>query len=212
MALVRSDQKGLDGIQRIRAAMESGSPVLTEAQRELIKKNAALLGEDGDTIIQDIQAEAEAEGRLPANIFKIIERCCQDLNKRVASLERSNEVAREREMERLAQVEAMREQVTRFTGAKAKGDNAGLMKVKLALSDIMEKFMKDVDKDEEDGLAPDVVETWKGQAYAVVKEALEFFEHFGERGPASKPEDSLGPLRKAIGVATHLAKAVTKEV
>jgi hypothetical protein len=100
--------------------MES-SPVLTEAQRELIKKNAALLGEDGDAIIQDIQAEAEAEGRLPADIFKIIERCCQDLNKRVASLERSNEVAREREMERLAQVEAMREQVTRFTGARAKG-------------------------------------------------------------------------------------------
>jgi hypothetical protein len=86
------------------------------------------------------------------------------------------------------------------------------MKVKLVLSDIMEKFMKDVDKDEEDGLAPDVVETWKGRAYTVVKEALEFFEHFDEGGPASKPEDSLGPLRKAIGVATHLAEAVTKEV
>ncbi len=122
--------------------MESGGPVITEAQRELIKKNAALLGEDGDAIIQDIQAEAEAKGRLPADIFKIIEGCCQDLNKRVASLERSNEVVREREMERLAQVEAMREQVTRFTGAKAKGDNAGLMRVKLALGDIMEKFMK----------------------------------------------------------------------
>jgi hypothetical protein len=209
---MRSGQKGLDEIQRIRAAMESGNPIITEIQRELIKKNAALLGEDGDAIIQDIQAEAEAEGRLPADIFKIIEGCCQDLNKRVASLERSNEVAREREMERLAQVEAMREQVTRFTGAKAKGDNAGLMRVKLALSDIMEKFMKDVDKDEEDGLAPNVVEAWKGQAYAVVKEALEFFEHFGEGGQASKPEDSLGPLRKAIGVATHLAEAVTKEV
>jgi hypothetical protein len=209
---MRSGQKGLDEIQRIRAAMESGSPIITDAQRELIKKNAALLGEDGDAIIQDIQAEAKAEGDLPADIFKIIEGCCQDLNKRVASLERSNEVAREREMERLAQVEAMREQVTSFTGAKVKGDNAGLMRVKLALSDIMKKFMKDVDKDEEDGLAPDVVETWKGQAYAVVKEALEFFEHFGEGGQASKPEDSLSPLRKAIGVVTHLAEALTKEV
>jgi hypothetical protein len=136
MALMRSGQKGLDEIQRIRAAMESGSPIITEAQRELIKKNAALLGEDGDAIIQDIQAEAEAEGPLPADIFKIIEGCCQDLNKRVASLERSNEVVRERETERLTQIEAMREQVTRFTGAKAKGDNAGLMRVKLALGDI----------------------------------------------------------------------------
>jgi hypothetical protein len=102
MALMRSGQKGLDEIQRIRAAMESKNPVITEAQRELIKKNAALLGEDGDAIVQDIQAEAEAEGRLPADIFKIIEGCCQDLNKRVASLKRSNEVVREREMERLA--------------------------------------------------------------------------------------------------------------
>ncbi len=74
----------------------------------------------------------------------------------------------------------MREQVTRFTDAKAKGDNAGLMKVKLALSSIMEKFMKDVDADERDGLAPDVVETWKGQALAIVKHALEFLNHFGE--------------------------------
>ncbi len=116
-------------------------------------------------------------------------------------------MAGEREMERLAQVEAMREQATRFTDAKA-----GLMRVKLALSDIMEKFMKDVDKEEEDGLAPDVVVTWKGQAYAVVKKALVFLEHFGEGGPASKPVDSLGPLRKAIGVVTHLVEAVTKEI
>jgi hypothetical protein len=169
----------------------------------------ALLGEDGGAIIQDIQAEAETEGRLPEDIFKII---CQDLNQRVASLERSNKVERERETGRLAQVEAMREQVTRFTDAKAKGDNAGLMRVKLALNDIVEKFMKDVDTDEKDGLAPDVFETWKGQAFAIVKDALEFLDHFGEGGPASKPEDSLGPLRKAIGVVTHLAEAVAKEV
>ncbi len=118
-------------------------------------------------------------------------------------------MVRERETERLTQVEAMREQVTRFNGARAKGDSTG---VKLALNDILEKFMKYMDKDEEDGLAPDVVETWKGQAYAVVKETVEFFEHFSEGDPASKPEDSLGPLRKAIGAATHLAEAVTKEV
>ncbi len=88
---MRSGQKGLDEIQRIRVAMEGGKPVITEAQQELIKKNA---------IIQDIQTEAELDGRLPADIFKIIDGCCQDLNKRVASLERSNEVIRERETER----------------------------------------------------------------------------------------------------------------
>ncbi len=56
--------------------MEGGNPVITGAQQELIEKNAALLGEDGDAIIQDIQAEAEKAGKLPADIFKLIESCC----------------------------------------------------------------------------------------------------------------------------------------
>jgi hypothetical protein len=38
MALVRSDQKGLEEIQRIRVAMADGCPILTEAQRDLIKR------------------------------------------------------------------------------------------------------------------------------------------------------------------------------
>jgi hypothetical protein len=169
MALMRSGQKGLDEIQRIRAAMEGGKPVITEAQQELIRRNAALLGEDGNDIIQDIQTEAELDGRLPADIFKLIERCCQDLNKRVANLEISNDLLRERETERLAQVEAMREQMTRVSGARASGDNASLMRIKPALYDMVEKYMKDVDKDEKDGLAPDVVKTWKDQVYEVVQ-------------------------------------------
>ncbi len=192
--------------------MADGCPVLTEAQRELIKRHTALLGEDGDAIIQDIQGEAETAGRLPADIFRIIEKCCQDLNRRVACLERSNEIVREREQERLAQVEAMREEATRFTDAKVKGDNAGLRKVKQALDVITEKFMKDVEPDEKDALLPDVVETWKGQALAVVKDALEFLVHFEEGDSAPRPEDNLGPLRKAMGVVTYLTEAVAKEV
>jgi hypothetical protein len=47
MALIRSGQKNLDEIQRIRVAMEGSSHVATGAQRELIEKYAALLGEDG---------------------------------------------------------------------------------------------------------------------------------------------------------------------
>jgi hypothetical protein len=84
---MRSGQKGLDEIQRIQAAMEGGNPVITGAQQGLIEKNAALLGEDRNAIIQDIQAEAEKAGSLPADIFKLIESCCRDLNKRVAILE-----------------------------------------------------------------------------------------------------------------------------
>ncbi len=114
----------------------------------------------------------------------------------MACLERSNEVQREREPQRLLQVEAMREQVTRYVDAKGKGDNAGLMKVKQTLYNLTENYMKDVEADEKDGLSPDVVETWKGEALEVVRDALEFLNHFGEGDPASRPDDGLGPSGK----------------
>ncbi len=63
MALMRSGQKGLDEIQRIQAAMEGGNPVITEAQQGLIKRNAALLGEDGSAI-RHLQTHRELLPRL----------------------------------------------------------------------------------------------------------------------------------------------------
>jgi hypothetical protein len=66
--------------------------------------------------------------------------------------------------------------------------------------------MADVDKNEEDRLAPNVVQTWKDQAYQIVNEALLFFDCFIEDGSApSAPKltDSLAPLRKAIKIATY---------
>jgi hypothetical protein len=165
MALMRSGQKGLDEIQRIRAAMEGGNPVITGAQQELIEKYAALLGEDGDAIIQDIQGEAEIAGKLPADVFKLIESCLRDLGKRAAIQELSNDMIREREPERLAQMEAIREQVTRFNGARAGGDKAALTRIKPTLRGLVDKYMADVKKDEEDGLAPDTARMWKDQVY-----------------------------------------------
>jgi hypothetical protein len=47
MMLVRSGQKNLGEIQRIRVAMEGSGPVITGAQQELIIKYADVLGEDG---------------------------------------------------------------------------------------------------------------------------------------------------------------------
>jgi hypothetical protein len=111
-----------------------------------------LLGEDGDAIIQDIQEEAEKAGKLPADVFKLIEGCCRDLGKRAAIQELSNKMIREREPERLAQVEAIREQVTRYNGARASGDNAALARIKPTLQELVNKYMADVNKDEEDGL------------------------------------------------------------
>ncbi len=201
--------------------MEGGNPVITGAQQELIEKYAALLGEDGDAIIQDIQAEAEKTGKLPADIFKLIESCLRDLGKRAAILELSNEMIKEREPERLVQVEAIREQVTRYNGARAGGDNAALARIKPMLRGLVNKYMVDVNKDEEDGLAPDMAQTWKDQVYQIVNEALLFFDGFTEDGSAPpapaassapKPVDCLAPLKLAIGIVTYTTEAVAKEI
>jgi hypothetical protein len=63
---------------------------------------------------------------------------------------------RERKPQRLLQVEAMTEQVTRYADVKGKGDNAGLMKVNQTLHNLMENYMKDLEADGKDGLSP----TW----------------------------------------------------
>jgi hypothetical protein len=98
---------------------------------------------------------------------------------------------REREPERLVQVEAMREQVTRYNGARASGDNVALARIKPALLELVDKYMADMSKDEEDGLAPDMAQTWKDQVYQIVNEALLFFDGFVEDGSAPPSPRSL---------------------
>jgi hypothetical protein len=148
--------------------MEGSNPVITGAQRELIEKHAVLLGEDGKAIIQDIQEEAEKDGKLPADVFRLIDSCLHDLGRRAAIQELSNDVIKEREPERLVQVEAIREHATRLIGARASGDNATLTRVKQALLGLVEKFMVDVNRDKEDGLDPDTARTWKDQVHEIV--------------------------------------------
>jgi hypothetical protein len=97
MTIVRSEQKSMEEVQRIREALAEGRPVLSEAQADLIRQQAALLGEDGEDIMQTIQEDAVKTGCLAADIAKVIEKCCQDLGRRVAAQERSNEVEREKE-------------------------------------------------------------------------------------------------------------------
>jgi hypothetical protein len=154
MALVWSDQKGMEEVQRIRAALAEGHHVLTEAQKDLIKQQTALLGEDGEAIMPVIQEDAVSAGRLPADISRVIEKCCQDLNPRVERLQRSNEVQRQREPQRLLQVEAMNGQVTKYITAKGKGNNADLMEVKQTLPNLLAGYLKDLEMDEKDGCPP----------------------------------------------------------
>ncbi len=119
---------------------------------------------------------------------------------------------------KLVQVEAIREQVTRYSGARASRDNAALARIKPTLQELVGKYMADVNKDEEDGLAPDTAQTWKDQMYQIANESLLFFDGFIEDGSAPsassapKPADCLAPLRLAIRLATYTTEAVAREI
>ncbi len=161
--------------------------------------------------MEAIQEDAVTAGRLLADVAKVIEKCCQDLDRRVARLEKSNEVEREREPERLMQIESMREQVSKCAMVRDKGNMADLMRVKEALPALLSKYLKDLETDEKDGLSSDVVETWKQAALDLTGDALKYVGKLGEN-PASGPDDALGPLRKAIGKIASLTEAVTRGV
>jgi hypothetical protein len=122
MSLVRSGQKNLDDIQRIRVALEGNSPVITGDQRELINRYAGMLGEDGIAMIEAIEEEAKMPDKLPANVFKLIESCLNSLGQRAKKQGLSNEVIRQKEPERLLEVEAIREHTTMLHGARLNGD------------------------------------------------------------------------------------------
>ncbi len=107
--VVRSAQKGRDDIQRIRDAMEGRKPAITDSQRELIVKQPNIIGEDGLAMVQDIEDAALSTTikLLPADVFKMIESCMASLNQKVRVQMQSDEIMREKEPERLKQIEAI---------------------------------------------------------------------------------------------------------
>ncbi len=102
--------------------MEGNSPVITGDQRELINRYAGMLGEDGIAMIEAIEEEAKMPDKLPANVFKLIESCLNSLGQRAKKQGLSNEVIRQKEPERLLEVEAIREHTTMLHGARLNGD------------------------------------------------------------------------------------------
>jgi hypothetical protein len=109
------------------------------------------------------------------------------------------------------QIEAMREQVSKCATAKEKGNMADLMRVKQALPSLLAKYLRDLETDEKDGLSSDIVETWKQAALDLTGDVLKYVGQLGVN-PASGPDDTLGPLRRAIGKIASLAEAVTRGV
>jgi hypothetical protein len=216
--VVRSAQKGRDDIQRIRDAMESRRPVITDHQRELIVKQANVIGEDGEAMIQDIENAALGTGQMAADIFKLIESCMASLSQKVRIQMQSDEVTRQKEPERLRQIEAIREQATMLLGSRLNGDKPSEESVVKTMRKLVNEYMAAVDQDKMDGLDPDTARLWKEQVQGIVAHAnldqLAANDERGEPDPAPQPEatDCLAPLKCAIEQARYTAFAAAREL
>jgi hypothetical protein len=64
--LLRSNQKRLEEVRRIREALTTGASVLTDQEVGQIKEQAALLGEDGEAMVEKILDQAKEFAGQPA--------------------------------------------------------------------------------------------------------------------------------------------------
>ncbi len=209
--MIWSDQKGMEEMQRIREALAGGKLVLSEAQVDLIRQHTTFLGEDGEAFMREIQEDAMKTGRLPVDIARVIEKYCKDLGRRVALRELSNDMEKEKEPERLLQLESMQAEVNKYVAAKAKGNMSDQMRVKEDLPAQLRKYLGDIEADEGEGLSSHTTEKWKKAALDLTKDAMEYLNGLG-RDVGSEEEGVLGPLRRAIGKVATLGEAVTKRV
>jgi hypothetical protein len=218
--VVRSAQKGHPDIQRIRDAMEGGKPVVTDFMKELIIKQANMIGEDGRAMVEDIESAAVCpiNKPLPADVFKMIERCAAALEQKVTTRMQLDAIIAEKEPERLKQLEAIREQATMLHESRLNRDKVTEESVvKLMRSSVIE-FMTAVDQDKQDGLDPDTARLWKEQVQGIVTLADIGTMAAGgggvepEPAPRAEAADCLAPLRDAIDQAQYTMEAVTREL
>ncbi len=169
----------MEEVQRIREAIQKGESVFTSSQVEFIKHHAAILSEDGKAAIGEIQQKAAEPGCLPADIARAIEGYCKDLSQRAALRELSSDLEKDRERERLTELEAKEVEVSKFKTARGKGDMASLMRVKAALSAQLKKFLDDIEANKEDGVSSDVTGKWKKAAQDLTMNAMEYLNGMG---------------------------------
>jgi hypothetical protein len=169
-------------------------------------------------MIQDIEEEAMKPGKLPADVFRLIESCLHSLGQRAKKQDLSNEVIKQREPERLMQVEAIREHKTRLAGARASGDNAAVESFRQATLMLVSKFMEAVDKDNDDGLDLDTAGAWKDQVHEIAIQAKLDQPPEGGGGSGEGPTAPTGAanrlacLKSAIKLATHTIEVAAKEM
>jgi hypothetical protein len=218
--VVRSGQKGNPEIQRIREAMEGNKPVVSDSVRELIIKQADGIGEDGLAMVEDIENAAinPVNKLMPADVFRLIEKCQASLKQRVAARMRSDAITAEKEPERLKQLEAVREQVTMLHGSLLNGDKITTESLIKSMRRLVIEFMAAVDQDVLDGLDPDTARFWKEQVQEIVAVAdigtvaVEASGAEPQPAPRTGVADCLAPLRDAIEQAQYTMEAVAREL
>ncbi len=167
--------------------MEGRKPVIADHQRELIIQQANAIGEDGVALIQDIEDAALNSKLLAADVFKMIESCMASLSQRVRVQMQSDEVTRQKEPERLKQIEAIREQATMLHGSRLIGDKPGEESIVKIMRESVNEYMAAVDQDKEDGLDPDTARLWKEQVQGIVALANLDMPVAGTKGSAPEP-------------------------
>ncbi len=121
-------------------------------------------------------------------------------------------------VERLLQVEAIREHATRLTGARAGGDNTIVESSRQAMLVMVGNFMEAADRDKEDDLDPDTARAWKDQVHEIAVQAKLDQPPDGSGGSGAGPlapteaTDRLASLKSAIKLATHTMEAVAREI
>ncbi len=197
--------------------MEGRKPVVTDSQRELIIKQANIIGEDGVALVEDIEdaAVSTTSKLLPADVFRMIESCMASLSQKVKIQMQSDAITREKEPERLKQIEAIREQATMLHGSRLNKDKPTEESVAKTMRDAVIEYMAAVDQDKEDGLDPDTARLWKEQVQEIVTLDMPAAGTRGdgpEPAPRDEAADCLAPLKDAIDQARYTADAVTREL
>jgi hypothetical protein len=200
--------------------MEGHKPVVTDSQRELIIKQANIIGEDGKAMVEDIEdaAASTTTKLLQADVFKMIEGCMAPLSQKVRIRMQSDVIIKEKEPERLKQLEAIRGQATMLHGSRLNRDKITEESVVRTMRDAVIEFMAAVDQDKEDGLDSDTARFWREQVQEIVTLANLDMPAAGTGGDELEPApqdgvtNCLAPLKNAIDQARYTADAVTREL
>jgi hypothetical protein len=179
-----------------------------------------MIGEDGRAIVEDIESAAvcPVNKLLPADVFKMIERCTASLEQKVTTRMQSDAIVAEKEPERLKQLEAIREQATMLHESRLSKDKVTEESVVKLMRNSVIEFMTAVDQDKQDGLDPDTARVWKEQVQGIVTLADIGTIAAGRSGVEPEPApragtaDCLAPLRDAIDQARYTMEAVTREL